>query len=154
MWERLQAAFHHTLASLALRRVAVMVVDGLVVVESFALALLFRFNGEVPYGFWRTFWVFAVFSALAFVLLLNWNSVYQRILSSAPTNEEHGRNQDVRVLSATAMAAGGLFLAVFCIGPFGIRIMEFNPVPLSVVLVGSLFAFVQLAARARLYPQG
>jgi hypothetical protein len=149
MWERLQAAFHHTLASLALRRVAVMVVDGLVVVESFALALLFRFNGEVPYGFWRTFWVFAVFSALAFVLLLNWNSVYQSILRSASP----GHNQDVRVLSATAMAAGGLFIAVFAAGPFGFSLMKFNPVPLSVVLVGSLFAFVQLVARARLYPR-
>jgi hypothetical protein len=114
-----------------------MLVDALIVIESFAVALLFRFAGKVPGDFWLMFWPFALFSALAFVLLLHWNGVYQ----------------DVRVLSATAMAAGGLFIAVFAIGPWGFGIMkEVNPVPLSVPLVGSLFAYVQLVA-VRLVPK-
>jgi hypothetical protein len=146
---RLQGAFHRSPP--AFRRGAAMLVDALIVMESFAVALLFRFNGEVPYGFWRTFWVFAVFSALAFVLLLNWNGVYQSVESPAELHEQ-GPCLDVRVLSATAMAAGGLFIAVFAIGPFGFGIMKFNPVPLSVPLMGSVLAYVQLVA-VRLYPR-
>src|SRR5688572_15449509 len=143
--DRLQRAFHRSPP--AFRRGAAMLVDALIVMESFAVALLFRFNGEVPYGFWRTFWVFAVFSALAFVLLLNGNGVYQSILRYT------GIYQGVRVLSATAMAAGGLFIAVFAIGPWGFGIMkEVNPVPLSVPLIGSVLAYVQLVA-VRLYPR-
>src|SRR5918997_280127 len=61
-------------------------------------------------------------------------------------------SEQVRVLSATAMAAGGLFLAVFCVGPEGLGIMKFNPVPLSVPLMGSVLAYVQLVA-VRLYPR-
>ncbi len=120
-----------------------MLVDALIVIESFAVALLFRFAGKVPGDFWRMFWPFALFSALAFVLLLNWNGVYQ----STPHQAEPGLYQDVRVLSVAVIAAGGLFIAVFAIGPFGFGIMkEVNPVPLSVPLVGSLFAYVQLVA--------
>jgi hypothetical protein len=120
-----------------------MIIDAIIVVESFALALLFRFAGKVPGDFWLMFWPFALFSALAFVLLLNWNGVYQSTLRQA----EPGLYQDVRVLSATVIAAGGLFIAVFAIGPFGFGIMkEVNPVPLSVPLVGSVFAYVQLVA--------
>ena len=59
------------------------------------------------------FWPFAIFSALAFVLLLNESGVYQSILRYT------GIYQGVRVLSATAIAAGGLFLAVFVVGPEG-----------------------------------
>ena len=54
------------------------------------------------------------------------------------------------------MAAGGLFLTVFCVGPEGFGIMKFNPVPLSVPLMGSVLAYVQFAwvrlAWVRLYP--
>ena len=88
------------------------------------------------------FWPFALFSALAFVLLLNANRIYQSI----PRQAEPGLYQDVRVLSATAIAAEGLFLKVFCVGPGGFGLMEFNPVPLSVPLMGSVLAYVQLAA--------
>jgi len=145
--DRLQRAFHRSPP--AFRRGAAMLVDALIVIESFAVALLFRFAGKVPGDFWRMFWPFALFSALAFVLLLHWNGVYQ----SVPRPASLGLYQDVRVLSATAMAAGGLFIAVFAIGPWGFGIMkEVNPVPLSVPLVGSLFAYVQLVA-VRLVPK-
>ena len=123
-----------------------MLVDALIVIESFAIALLFRFAGEVPGAFWSLFWPFAIFSAVAFVLLLNGNRVYQSILRYT------GIYQGVRVFSATAMAAGGLFIAVFAIGPGGFGLMEFNPVPLSVPLMGSVLAYVQLVA-VRLYPR-
>jgi hypothetical protein len=125
-----------------------MIIDALIVVESFALALLFRFAGKVPGDFWLMFWPFALFSALAFVLLLNWNGVYH----STPRPASPGIDQgvlylDIRLLSATAMAAGGLFITVFAIGPWGLGIMkEVNPVPLSVPLVGSVFACVQFVA--------
>ncbi|MDQ3862215.1 MAG: hypothetical protein M3317_01690, partial [Actinomycetota bacterium] len=76
--DRLQRAFHRSPP--AFRRGAAMLVDALIVMESFAVALLFRFAGDVQPVFWRTFWPFAVFSALAFVLLLNANRVYQSIL--------------------------------------------------------------------------
>src|SRR5918993_4132866 len=142
--DRLQRAFHRSPP--AFRRGAAMLVDALIVIESFAVTLLFRFAGEVPGDFWRMFWPFALFSALAFVLLLNGNGVYQSILRYT------GIYQGVRVLSATAMAAGGLSLTVFCVGPGGFGIMKFNPVPLSVPLMGSVLAYVQLVA-VRLYPR-
>jgi FlaA1/EpsC-like NDP-sugar epimerase len=142
--DRLQRAFHRSPP--AFRRGAAMLVDALIVIESFAIALLFRFAGEVPGAFWSLFWPFAIFSAVAFVLLLNGNGVYQSILRYT------GIYQGVRVFSATAMAAGGLFIAVFAIGPGGFGLMEFNPVPLSVPLMGSVLAYVQLVA-VRLYPR-
>jgi hypothetical protein len=147
--ERLQRAFHRSPP--ALRRVLAMLVDALIVIESFALALLFRFAGNVDPLFWGMFWPFAIFSALAFVLLLNGNSVYRSIVrqGEAPLGEQMGEDtglfRDARLVSATAIAAGGLFLTVFCVGPGGLGITKFHIVPLSVVLVGSLFAYVQLA---------
>ncbi|MGH3146625.1 MAG: polysaccharide biosynthesis protein, partial [Rubrobacter sp.] len=142
--DRLQRAFHRSPP--AFRRGAAMLVDALIVMESFAVALLFRFAGNVQAEFWRTFWPFALFSALAFVLLLNESGVYQSILRYT------GIYQGVRVLSATAIAAGGLFIAVFAVGPDGFGFMEYNPVPLSVPLMGSVLAYVQLVA-VRLYPR-
>jgi hypothetical protein len=65
------------LARPVFRRGVAMMVDAAIVIESFAVALLFRFWGFVPPGFWSTFWVFAVFAALAFVLLLYVSGVYQ-----------------------------------------------------------------------------
>jgi len=121
-------------------------VDAFIVIESFAVVLIVRVAGDVEPQFWQFFWPFAIFSALAFVLLLNESGVYRSILRYT------GIYQGVQVLSATAMAAGGLFLAVFCVGPEGFGIMEFNPVPLSVPLLGSVLAYAQLVA-VRLYPR-
>src|ERR671921_2159960 len=143
--DRLQRAFHRSPP--AFRRGAAMLVDALIVIESFAVTLIVRVAGDAASPpFWPFFWPFAVFSALAFVLLLNRNGVYQSILRYT------GIYQGVRVLSATAMAAGGLSLTVFCVGPGGFGIMGFNPVPLSVPLMGSVLAYVQLVA-VRLYPR-
>ena len=128
-----------------------MLVDAFIVIESFAVVLIVRVAGDPQSSqsqeqFWPFFWPFAVFSALAFVLLLNESGVYRSILRYT------GIYQGVQVLSATAIAAGGLFLAVFCVGPYGFGIMDPNPVPLSVPLVGSVLAYVQLVA-VRLYPR-
>jgi FlaA1/EpsC-like NDP-sugar epimerase len=143
--DRLQRAFHRSPP--AFRRGAAMLVDALIVIESFAVTLIVRVAGDTAGPpFWPFFWPFAVFSALAFVLLLNRNGVYQSMLRYT------GIYQGVRVLSATAMAAGGLSLAVLCVGPEGFGIMKFNPVPLSVPLMGSVLAYVQLVA-VRLYPR-
>ncbi len=119
-----------------------MLVDAAIVIESFAVALLFRFAGDVDPEFWKTFWPFAIFAALAFVLLLNESGVYQSILRYT------GIYQGVRVASATALAAGGLFIADFAVG----EIVGLRPVPLSVVLAGAVLAYIQLVA-VRLYPR-
>jgi hypothetical protein len=136
--ERLQRAFHRSPP--AFRRGAAMVVDALIVMESFALALIVRVSGDAS----PPFWPFAIFSALACVLLLNWNGVYQSVVSPGEIRQQ-GLYLDVRLLSATAMAAGGLFLAVFCVGPFGFGFTKVNIVPFSVPLLGSVLAYVQLA---------
>jgi FlaA1/EpsC-like NDP-sugar epimerase len=140
----MQRTFRHSPP--AFRRGAAMLVDAAIVIESFAVALLFRFAGNVDPAFWQMFWPFAIFAALAFVLLLNESGVYQSILRYT------GIYQGVRVASATAIAAGGLFIADFAVGPYGLGIMEFNPIPLGVILMGSVLAYVQLVA-VRLYPR-
>jgi FlaA1/EpsC-like NDP-sugar epimerase len=126
----------------AFRRGAAMLVDAAIVVESFAVALLFRFNGDVDPAFWSTFWLFSIFAAMAFVLLLNESGVYQSILRYT------GIYQGVRVASATSIAAGGLFIADFSAGV----ILGLRPVPLSVILAGAVLAYLQLVA-VRLYPR-
>ncbi|CAN5766469.1 nucleoside-diphosphate sugar epimerase/dehydratase [soil metagenome] len=130
----------------ALRRWAAMLVDAVIVMESFAVALLFRFNADVPSDFWFTFWPFAAFGALVFVALLYESGVYQSILRYT------GIYQGVRVASATAIATGTLFIVDFALGPEGIRLLALNPVPLAVVLVGAVLAYIQLVA-VRLYPR-
>ena len=142
--DRLQRAFHGSPP--AFRRGAAMLVDAFIVIESFAVVLIVRVAGDVEPQFWQFFWPFAIFSALAFVLLLNESGVYRSILRYT------GIYQGVQVLSATAIAAGGLFLAVFCVGPDGFGLTEQNPVPLSVPLLGSVLAYAQLVA-VRLYPR-
>ena len=59
-----------------------MFVDALIVIESFAVTLIVRVSGDTGNGdqFWPFFWPFALFSALAFVLLLNESGVYRSIL--------------------------------------------------------------------------
>jgi FlaA1/EpsC-like NDP-sugar epimerase len=141
---RLQRAFHGSPP--AFRRGAAMLVDAFIVIESFAVVLIVRVAGDVEPQFWQFFWPFAIFSALAFVLLLNESGVYRSILRYT------GIYQGVQVLSATAIAAGGLFLAVFCVGPDGFALTQQNPVPLSVPLLGSVLAYAQLVA-VRLYPR-
>jgi hypothetical protein len=66
----------------AFKRVAAMFVDAVIVIESFAVALLFRFNGNVEWEFWRTFWPFAIFAALA--SLYTKRSSLVPLLGSAP----------------------------------------------------------------------
>jgi FlaA1/EpsC-like NDP-sugar epimerase len=126
----------------AFRRGAAMLVDAAIVIESFAVALLFRVNGDVDPAFWDMFWLFAVFAALAFVLLLHESGVYQSILRYT------GIYQGVRVASATSIAAGGLFIADFAAG----ELLGLRPVPLSVIVAGAVLAYVQLVA-VRLYPR-
>jgi len=123
-----------------------MLVDAGIVLESFAVALLFRFNGDMESAFYIAFWPSAVFSALVFVVLLRWSGVYESILRYT------GIYQGIRVASATSIAAGTLFIVDFVVGRDGLSILNFNPLPLSVPLIGSLLAYVQLVA-VRLYPR-
>lgn len=123
------------------RRAGAMAVDAIIVVESFAMALLFRFNGSVPDGFWERFWPFALLSALLFLGLLYESGVYRNVLRYT------GIYQGVRIAGATSMAAGVLVVTNLLIGMVWLR-----PVPLSVILVGAVLAYVQIVA-VRLYPR-
>ncbi|MDQ3286627.1 MAG: polysaccharide biosynthesis protein, partial [Actinomycetota bacterium] len=123
------------------RRVAAMVVDAIIVLESFVVALLFRFDAQVPEEFWTRFWPFAAFSAVVFVVLLFESGVYRNVLRYT------GVYQGVRVASATMFAAGILIIA-----NLGTDLVWSRPVPLSVILVGAVLAFVQLVV-VRLYPR-
>ncbi len=128
-------------SSSGVRRVAAMVVDAIIVLESFVVALLFRFDAQVPEEFWTSFWPFAAFSAVVFVVLLFESGVYRNVLRYT------GVYQGVRVASATMFAAGILIIA-----NLGVDLMWSRPVPLSVILVGAVLAFVQLVV-VRLYPR-
>jgi FlaA1/EpsC-like NDP-sugar epimerase len=123
-----------------------MLVDTLIVMESFAVALIVRVSGDAVPPTWPFFLPFAVFAALGFVLLGNWNGVYQGVPRYSESGAVASLYQDVRLLSATAITAGSLFLVVFCSGPFGFGITRVNIVPLSVPLVGSALAYAQLVA--------
>ena len=144
MFDRLKST--PGLASPRLRRVAAMVVDVLIVLESLLVALLFRFDGSVPGGFWNSFWPFAALSAAVFVALLYESGVYKNVLRYT------GVYQGVRVASAVFIATGILLIIDFGLGPEGLGILELNPVPLSVLVVGAVLAYVQLVA-VRLYPR-
>ena len=128
-------------SSSGVRRVAAMLVDAVIVLESFVVALLFRFDAQVPEEFWNRFWPFAVFSAVVFVVLLFESGVYRNVLRYT------GVYQGVRVASATMFAAGILIIA-----NLGTDLVWSRPVPLSVILVGAVLAFVQLVV-VRLYPR-
>ena len=127
-------------SSSSVRRVGAMVVDAIIVLESFVVALLFRFDAQVPEGFWNRFWPFAAFSAVVFVVLLFESGVYRNVLRYT------GVYQGVRVASATMFAAGILIIA-----NLGADLLWSRPVPLSVILVGAVLAFVQLVALRLLY---
>ena len=120
--------------------------DALIILESFLIALLFRFDGSVPEGWWPSFWPFGVLSAVVFIALLFESGVYRSVLRYT------GVYQGVRVASATFIATGVLLVVDFLIGPEGVGVLSFNPVPLGVILIGSVLAFVQLVA-VWLYPR-
>src|ERR671921_681489 len=109
--DRLQRAFHRSPP--AFRRVAAMLVDALIVIESFAVVLIVRVNGDAKKPDFELFWPFAVFSALAFVLLLNETGVYRSILRYTCIY------QGMQVISATAIAAGGVFRSGLGVVPNG-----------------------------------
>jgi FlaA1/EpsC-like NDP-sugar epimerase len=124
------------------RRGAAMMVDAVIVMESFAVALLFRFDGNVKNEWWGTFWPSAIVAALIFVLLLRWSGIYESILRYT------GIYQGIRVASATSIATGLLLILDFVAG----EIMGPRPLPLTVVVVGAALAYLQLVA-VRLYPR-
>lgn len=110
-----------------LRRVAAMVVDAVIVLESFLVAFLLRFNGDVPTVLWPAFCAFAIFGAAIFVASLYASGIY------------HHRS---RVAFASCLAVVGILIADVVLG----RFLLTNPMPLSAALLGSLLAYIQLRA--------
>src|SRR5918912_2468727 len=129
------------LSSPVVRRMAAMIVDVLIVLESLVIALLFRFDAQVPTNYWASFWWFAVLSTPVFIAFLLESGVYKNVLRYT------GVYQGVRVASAVALATG-----VMLIANLGLQLVWPRPVPMSVLLVGSVLAYVQLVA-VRLYPR-
>ena len=70
----------------------VMVLDVLVTIESMLVAVLFRFEGMVPEGYWNRSLLFALFAAVVLVVLLIVGGAY-------------GRGASREVASATARHA-------------------------------------------------
>ena len=103
-----------------MRRIAV---DALIVLESFLIALLLRFEGSVPGMYWYSFWPFAVLSVVVFVVLL----------------------QRERVGVATLLAAGILIAA-----NMEIEVIWLRPAPNAVILLGLVLAFAQLVVVRRI----
>ena len=120
-----------------------MLVDALIVLESLVISILLRFDGQVPKEYWHRFWPFAVLSVVVFVGLLYRSGAYRNVLRYT------GVYQGVRIAGATAVAVVVLVVAdLLMVEPF----FRARGVPLSVVAVGSVIAFVQLVA-VRLYPR-
>src|ERR687885_115385 len=86
-------------ASPVFRRAAAVLVDTLILVESLVVALLFRFDAQVPTNYWASFWWFAVLSTVVFIAFLLESGVYKN------GSRYTGAYQGVRVASATALAA-------------------------------------------------
>jgi FlaA1/EpsC-like NDP-sugar epimerase len=129
------------LSSPVVRQMAAMIVDVLIVLESLVIALLFRFDAQVPTNYWASFWWFAGLSTVVFIAFLFESGVYKNV------SRYTGVYQGVRVASAMALATGVLLIA-----NLGLERLWARPVPLSVLLVGSVLAYLQLVA-VRLYPR-
>src|SRR5215203_5722845 len=123
------------------RRVATLLVDTLIVLESFVVAMLLRFDAQVPPRFWDRFWPFVAFSMVVFVALLFKSGAYRNVLRYT------GMYMGLRVAVATAIATGVLGTADLITKALSVQM-----VPISVVVIGGVLAFVQLVA-LRLAPR-
>ena len=118
-------------------RILAMALDAFIAIESLFVALLFRFDAQVPGAFWTRFWQFAAFSAVVFVVLLFLGGAY-RVTTS----------REVATATATSVViATGVLVLV----NLGIALVRTRPVPPTVILVGGILALVQLVALRLLY---
>ena len=123
------------------RRVVTLLADVLIVLESFVVAMLLRFDAQVPPRFWDRFWPFVALSVVVIVALLFKNGAYRNVLRYT------GMYMGLRVAVATAIATGVLGVADLITKALSVQM-----VPISVVIIGAMLAFVQLVA-LRLYPR-
>jgi FlaA1/EpsC-like NDP-sugar epimerase len=107
-----------------------VVLDGVLVVASLALALLFRYNGQLPSGAWPSFRWFAMVAVVVFVAVLATNGMYSRMWRFASVIEAR---QLLRAGTIAGILLGGLDLV-------GGTVADRRPVPLSVAVAGSAFA--------------
>ncbi len=97
-------------------------------IESFVVALLFRFDAQVPEGFWSRFWPFALFAAVVLVVLLFVDGAYR---------EATPRVVIIATATSVVIATGALLLA-----NVGMDFVWARPVPPSVILLGGVLALV------------
>jgi FlaA1/EpsC-like NDP-sugar epimerase len=115
--------------------VLAMSLDAFITIQSMLVALLFRFDVQVPGAFWTRFWPFALFAAVVFVVLLFVGGTY--------------RGATPRVVIATALIVV-IATGVMVLVNLGTASVWARPVPPSVILLGGVLALVQLVA-LRLY---
>src|SRR5215208_3222450 len=120
------------------RMVAAMVLDGIVVVAAYAVALLLRFDGEVPRISWETFWAAAPVLLALYVAGFFAFGIYR-------TAWQYGGTHDVLTLAA---AVGLVTAATFLFN--GTR--EVRHIPLSVNVVGGVLIFV-ICAFVKMVPR-
>jgi len=118
-------------------RVLAMVLDASITIESLFVALLFRFDAQVPGAFWTRFWPFAALSAVVFVALLFVGGAYRGTTS---------RVVIIATATSVMIATGALVLV-----NVGMDFLWARPVPPTVILLGGVIAFVQLVALRLLY---
>ncbi len=108
-----------------------MLLDGLLVTTSLALALLFRYDGDLPRGAWSSFLWFAAVSAVVFVGVLSASGLYSRMWRYASVIEAR---QLLRAGVIAALLLGAVTVLTDVLGA------DRRPVPLGVVVLGSALA--------------
>ena len=120
-----------------LPRVLAMALDAFITIESLFVALLFRFDAQVPGAFWARVWPFAAFSAVVFLVLLFAGGAYRGTTS---------RVVIIATATSVIIVTGALLLV-----NVGMDFLWARTVPPSVILFGGVPAFVQLVALRLLY---
>jgi FlaA1/EpsC-like NDP-sugar epimerase len=127
----------------ALRRdIPLLLLDVAVVLVSFLVALVLRFEGRVPAVYWRNVWLFVPLAAFAYVYL-NWSfGLYGQMWRYASVREAR------RVLLAGVVATAFVLAATEVLGGYR-RVL-----PLSVTILGgslSLLGFGAVRFQSRLF---
>ncbi|HEX9123130.1 MAG TPA: nucleoside-diphosphate sugar epimerase/dehydratase [Actinomycetota bacterium] len=108
--------------------------DTAVVLPAYLAPLVLRFDGEVPFEFWRNFKLFLPVAVLVHLLVNDLFGLYGQMWRYASVQEAR------RVLMAGGTAGG------FLVGADVLLDGRLNPIPLSVVILGATLALLGFGA--------
>ncbi|HEX2031190.1 MAG TPA: nucleoside-diphosphate sugar epimerase/dehydratase, partial [Actinomycetota bacterium] len=137
----------------ARRDVVLVLLDLAVVIMSFMFALVLRFEGEVPEGYWNAFWIFVPGAALAYAYINFSFGLYGQMWRYASIREAR------RLLLAGLVVTGFVLASSELLGgqdprlPFSHDLGE-RVLPLSVAVLGgvmSLLGFGAIRFQSRLF---